>query len=62
MNNYKFIGKFMGLLAGGKLFIAIERDYTLSGKKASKMTSYYFRGKRKFYEFYDSYALLTRAE
>lgn len=62
MNNYKLLGKFMGLLCGGKLFIVIERDYTLSGKKASKMSSYYFRGKRKFYEFYDSYALLHDTE
>lgn len=60
MNNYKLFGKFLGLLAGGKLFIAIERDYTLSGKKDSKMTSYYFRGKKKFYEFYDSYELLSK--
>lgn len=62
INNYKFMGKLLGFLAGGKLFIAIERDYTLSGKKASRMDSHYFRGKRKFYEFYDSYELLTRAE
>ena len=62
INNYKLFGKLLGLFAGGKLFIAIERDYTLSGKKASKMTSYYFRGKKKFYEFYDSYELLSRPE
>ena len=60
INNYKAFGKLLGLFAGGKLFIAIERDYTLSGKKASRMTSHYFRGKKKFYEFYDSYELLTR--
>lgn len=63
INNYKFIGKLLGLFAGGRLFIAIERDYTFgTRKKDSKMTSYYFRGKRKFYEFYDSYELLARAE
>lgn len=62
INNYKFLGKLLGLFSGGKLFIAIERDYTLSGKKASRMSSHYFRGKRKFYEFYDSYTLMTRAE
>lgn len=57
VNNYRLFGKFLGLMAGGKLFVAIERDYTLSGKKASKMKSFYFAGKRKFYEFYDSYTL-----
>ena len=62
INNYKAFGKLLGLFAGGKLFIAIERDYTLSGKKASRMTSSYFRGKKKFYEFYDSYELLSRPE
>lgn len=61
VNNYKLLGKLLGLLAGGKLFMAIERDYSLSGRKESrKMTSYYFRGKKKFYEFYDSYELLTK--
>lgn len=60
INNYKAFGKLLGLFAGGKLFIAIERDYTLSGNKASRMTSSYFRGKKKFYEFYDSYELLSR--
>lgn len=62
INNYRFFGKLLGFFAGGRLFIAIERDYTLTGKKASRMESHYFRGKRKFYEFYDSYELLTRAE
>lgn len=60
INNYKAFGKLLGLFSGGKLFIAIERDYTLSGKKASRMTSHYFRGRKKFYEFYDSYELLSR--
>ena len=62
INNYKLFGKLLGLLCGGRLFIAIERDYSLTGKKASRMSSSYFTGKRKFYEFYDSYALPTRTE
>ncbi len=62
INNYKLFGKLLGLLCGGKLFIAIERDYSLTGKKASRMSSSYFTGKKKFYEFYDSYALPTRTE
>lgn len=62
INNYKFFGKLLGLLCGGKLFIAIERDYTLSGKNASKMSSEWFIGRKKFYEFYDSYALPVRPE
>lgn len=61
INNYKLLGKILGFFAGGKLFITIERDYTLSGKKASRMTSMYFRGRKKFYEFYDSYELPNRA-
>lgn len=61
VNNYKLLGKIMVFLAGGKLFIAIERDYSLGGrKKDRKITSHYFRGKKKFYEFYDSYALLDK--
>lgn len=62
INNYKLFGRLLGLLCGGKLFIAIERDYSLTGKKASRMSSSYFTGKKKFYEFYDSYALPSRTE
>ena len=62
INNYKIWGKLLGMLCGGKLFIAIERDYTLGSRKDSRMYSYLFRGKKKFYEFYDSYALLSHAE
>lgn len=62
VNNYKLFGRILGLLSGGKLFVAITRDYSLSGKVASRMSSRYFRGRKKFYGFYDSYALPSRAE
>lgn len=62
INNYKLLGKILGLLAGGRLFIAIERDYTLNGKNNSRMGSQYFRGRKKFYNFYDSYVTAPRAE
>lgn len=62
INNYKFFGKILGLLAGGKLFVCIRRTYMLGKRtKESKQDTYFFRGRKKYYEFYDSYKLFQRA-
>lgn len=58
----KFFGKFLSLLAGGSLFVRINRDYTLmSGfsKKNAKESARYYTG-RKYFRFYDSYKLFGR--
>lgn len=55
VNNYKAFGKLLGLLAGGKLFVCIRRTYMLGKKtKDAKQDAVYFRGKKKYYAFYDS--------
>lgn len=61
INNFKWFGRLLGFLCGGKLFIAIESDYAIKGKEG-RIRSYYFRGKKKFYDLYDSYAVMDGAE
>ena len=59
VSSMKFLGRLMGLLCGGKLFIRICRDCTLKSayrKKDAKEYSQFFIGK-KYYAFYDSYKL-----
>lgn len=58
----KIFGKFLSLLAGGSLFVRINRDYTLvSGfsKKNARESARYYTG-RKYFKFYDSYKLFGR--
>lgn len=52
---YKLFGKILSFLAGGNLFVCIKRNYSVKGKEAH-ISSKYFKGKKKFYNFYDSYA------
>lgn len=54
INNFKFIGKLLGLFSGGRLFVAITRWY-MKGRKNEKIDSEFFRGKKRYYSFYDSY-------
>lgn len=59
VNNYKFFGKVLGLLCGGKLFVRIFRNYAVKKggrRKDSREGSEFFTG-RKYYAFYDSYKL-----
>lgn len=61
VNNYKWFGKLLGLLCGGKLFVCITRIYGKTGKD-SYIKSQFFTGKKKFYEFYDSYKVFHNQE
>lgn len=60
VNNYKFFGKILGLLSGGKLFVCIKRMYGVKSADA-KIKSSYFSGQQRFYDFYDSYKTFARA-
>lgn len=57
---YKIFGKIISFLCGGNLFVCIKRNYSLKSKKDSHISSKYFKGKKKFYNFYDSYATFTQ--
>lgn len=57
VNNYKFFGKVLGFLCGGKLFVAIKRWYARKGKSDSFISSQYFIGKQKYYDLYNSYKI-----
>lgn len=62
ISRMKIFGKFLSLLAGGSLFVRINRDYTLmSGfsKKNARESAQYYTG-RKYFKFYDSYKLFGR--
>ena len=61
VNNYKLFGKILGLLAGGKLFVCITRWYSKKGKDAH-IKSEYFAGKKRYYDFYDSYKVFHNVE
>lgn len=61
INNYKAFGWILGKLVGGKLFVCITRWYSAS-KKDSHIRSAFFVGKKKFYDFYDSYKIFHNAE
>lgn len=61
VNNFKFFGKLLGILAGGKLFVCIQRSYSCgASRKQSRIAAHYFVGKKFFYDFYDSYAVFDR--
>lgn len=57
VNNYKFLGKILGFMAGGKLFVVIQKNYSIKGKDA-RMKSTFFTAER-FYDFYDSYKIFS---
>lgn len=61
VNNYKAMGRVLGTLSGGKLFVAITKWYSKKGKDGH-IKSKFFRGKKRYYEFYDSYAIFHSAE
>ena len=59
VSNFKFFGKLLGFLCGGKLFVRIFRSYTVKKgghRKDAREGSEFFTGK-KYYAFYDSYKL-----
>lgn len=56
INNYKLFGKIVGLLCGGNLFVAITKWYSKRGKDGH-IHSDFFIGRKKFYNFYDSYQM-----
>ena len=56
INNYKVFGKIIGMFAGGKLFVCITRWYSKKGKDA-RISSEFFVGKKRYYDFYDSYKI-----
>lgn len=59
VNNYKLGGKLLGIMAGGKLFVCVKRMYGVKAKD-SRISSEFFTGQRKYYEYYDSYKTFAR--
>ncbi len=55
VNNYKLFGQILGWICGGKLFVAIKRWYARHGHADSFISSQYFVGRQKYYDFYNSY-------
>ena len=50
-SNYKTLGFFLGLLFGGKLFVAVEKYYCINEKNDAE----WFVMRRKYARLYDSY-------
>lgn len=55
ISNFKTIGFFLGLLFGGKLFIAITKWYSVQEKISSNM----FMLNKKYMRLYDSYKIFS---
>lgn len=55
INNFKFFGKILGVLAGGNLFCYVLYWY---GQK-ERIGVTFFRGQRKFYNLYNSYKIFA---
>lgn len=53
VNNFKAFGKILGLLSGGSLFCCVIYWYGVKEKVGTQ----FFRGRRKFYNLYNSYKL-----
>lgn len=53
INNFKAFGAILGLLSGGSLFCYVIYWYGVS----ERIGCQFFRGKRKYYELYNSYKL-----
>lgn len=51
VSNYGWQGWLLGLLCGGKLFIAVQRWYPLK----KKIDHEYFVAKKKYYQIYDTF-------
>ena len=57
VNNYKLFGKILGFLAGGRLFVVVQKNYAVKGKNARTKSSFFTA--EKFYNFYDSYKIFS---
>lgn len=53
VNNYKAFGALLGLFSGGALFVAVIYWYGVRERVGAE----FFRGKRKYYNLYNSYKL-----
>jgi len=58
VSNFKAIGFILGLLAGGKLFIAVR----IWNGTEEKESASFFRLRRRYMELYDSYHIFTDTE
>lgn len=56
VSNLGIVGWFAGLLFKGGLFVCVEKYYSMHLKTGS----YYFRYKKKYGEFYDSYSAFSK--
>ena len=54
VNNYRLSGKILGFIAGGKLFVCVQKMKGVRSKD-SKVKTTFFTGQQRYYEFYDSY-------
>lgn len=55
LNNYKLMGKIMGLLGGGSMFVAINYWYGVR----EKIGTDYYTAKKRYIQFYDSYKIFN---
>lgn len=53
VNNFGKLGKVMGFLMGGDLFVYVQKWYGVKGKD-NKVAKKFFKGKKKFYYLYNT--------
>lgn len=55
--NYRFLTKLLAYLCGGNLFVFVTSMYGMKSKKDSYIRHKYFKGKKLYYDFYNSYKI-----
>lgn len=58
VNNYGMVGKILGLLCGGSLFVTVKMWYPMKQRVGSD----FFIGRKKYFGMYDSYKLFDTAK
>lgn len=61
VNNFQFFGYILGLLCGGNLFIQRCQWYTKGKTKSNKISTIFMRGKKKYYNVFNTSKRFMRA-
>ena len=58
VNNYGIVGKVLGLLCGGSLFVCVKMWYPMK----ERLSAQFFIGPKKYFRLYDTYKIFKTAE
>lgn len=61
VNNFKTLGKILGVLCGGDLFVCVKRWYGVKSKKDGKISSTFMIGTKGIYQLFNTSQRFSRA-